>query len=98
MAEADPWRIDEIRDLENEVQEAYIKRNPDWKDRKWQLPTMFQGREYKDGERPMTPIDKVVDWAKTTHGGNQYELIYTGEPGCRMWGLCDFGPKEEQDE
>lgn len=98
VSEADSWRIDQIRELETEVQEAYIKRNPDWKDQKWQLPTMFQGREYKNGERPMTPIDKVVDWAKTTHGGNQYELIYTGEPGCRMWGLCDFGPKEEDDE
>ena len=98
VSEADSWRIDQIRELETEVQEAHIKRNPDWKDQKWQLPTMFQGREYKNGERPLTPIDKVVDWAKTTPGGSQYELIYTGEPGCRMWGLCDFGPKEEDDE
>ncbi len=91
VAENDSWRIDEIRELEGRVQEKYIERNPDWKDQKWQLPTMFQGRERQNGERPMTPIDKVVEWAKTSHGGKQIELFYTDAPGCQMWGLCDLG-------
>ena len=97
MAEQDSWRVDEIRDLENEVQEKYIARNPDWKEKKWGLPTMFQGRQYKKGERPMTPIDEVVEWSKTSRGGHQYPLIETGEPGCRMWGLCDMGTGDNND-
>jgi 3'-phosphoadenosine 5'-phosphosulfate sulfotransferase (PAPS reductase)/FAD synthetase len=97
VAEQDSWRIDEIRNLELEVQEKYIGRNPDWKDQKWQLPTMFQGRQYKKGERPMTPIDEVVEWSKTSHGGHQYPLIEIGEPGCRMWGLCDMGTSKDDE-
>lgn len=96
VAENDSWRIDEIRELEGRVQEKYIERNPDWKDQKWQLPTMFQGRERQNGERPMTPIDKVVEWAKTSHGGKQIELFYTDAPGCQMWGLCDLGTNEPE--
>ena len=57
---------------------------------------MFQGRERQDGQRLMTPIDKVVEWAKTSHGGKQIELFYTDAPGCQMWGLCDLGTNEPE--
>ncbi len=96
VAVHDEWRVDEIRALEQEVQEAHIKRNPDWRNQKWQLPTMFQGREYKNNERPLTPIDKVVEWSKTARGGKQMQLIETGQPGCRMWGLCDMGTNNDE--
>ena len=92
----DSWRIDEIRELEQEAQLVYKKRNKDWKERNLQLPTMFQGRQKdKDGQRLMTDIDRVVEWSRTSRGGRQLQLIETGQPGCRMWGLCDMGTNKD---
>ena len=92
VAVHDDWRVDEIRQLEADAQEKYIERNQDWEERNLQLPTMFQGRQQdENGKRLMTPIDKVVEWSKTSRGGKQLQLIETGQPGCRMWGLCDMG-------
>ena len=92
VAVHDEWRVDEIRQLEADAQEKYIERNQDWEERNLQLPTMFQGRQQdENGKRLMTPIDKVVEWSKTSRGGKQLQLIETGQPGCRMCGLCDMG-------
>ena len=51
---------------------------------------MFQDRTSRTGET--WPIDKVVDWAKTAHGGKQRELFAPSEveeAGCVRWGLCE---------
>ncbi len=39
------------------------------------------------------PIDRVVQWARTKHGGRQFELFdaLPGEQGCVRWGMCDTG-------
>lgn len=47
----------------------------------------------KSGADP-AGIDEVVSWARTAHGGRQFKLFDDGEPGCRMWGLCDIGGEE----
>ena len=95
----DQWRVDQIRELEKEVQEAFIARNPDYEDKGYQMPSMFLARQQdENGKRPMTPIDKVLEWARTSHGGRQFQLIETGQPGCRMWGLCDMGPNDDNAE
>jgi 3'-phosphoadenosine 5'-phosphosulfate sulfotransferase (PAPS reductase)/FAD synthetase len=54
-------------------------------DRAGKLRTYFQAG----------PIDEVVDWAKTSHGGRQYDLFDSTDPdaGCVRWGLC--GTSEE---
>lgn len=94
----DQWRVEEIRKLEEDAQVVYKERNKDWKERGLQLPTMFQGRQNdKDGKRLMTKIDTVVEWSKTSHGGKQFEMFETGQPGCRMWGLCDMGTSNNED-
>ena len=74
IAETDSWRIDEIRELENEVGKTFFHREI----------------ASKSGKEPAA-IDEVVQWAKTDRGGRQFKLLDRGEPGCRMWGLCDTG-------
>jgi len=43
------------------------------------------------GKFPCWPIDKVVEWSRTSRGGRQFEL-FTADPsdaGCMRWGLCE---------
>lgn len=37
------------------------------------------------------PIDEVVEWSRTSYGGNQFELFDSTDPdeGCVRWGLCE---------
>ena len=99
VAEHDQWRIDEIRELEADARRVYIERNPDWKEKGFTLPTFFQSKMTdKDGNPVTTPIDAVVEWSQTSRGGVQFQLIETGQPGCRMWGLCDMGPEKRDAE
>ena len=36
------------------------------------------------------PIDDVILWARTAHGGRQFELFAPEhEEGCVRWGLCE---------
>ena len=39
------------------------------------------------------PIDRVVQWSRTSHGGRQFELFAPApsDAGCMRWGLCDTG-------
>ena len=43
------------------------------------------------------PIDKVLAWAKTTHGGRQFELFAASstDAGCMRWGMCDVAEESE---
>ena len=35
-------------------------------------------------------IDRVMEWSKTTRGGQQFELFSTDEPTCVKWGMCNL--------
>lgn len=55
--------------------------------------------DHCDGEGSKTvrvgaaqPIDEVVKWAKTSHGGKQFDMLGTlPDTGCMRWGLCEKG-------
>ncbi len=88
-----PERIDEIRALEAEVQEAarkrYAAKGETFESLGYKPPTMFH-----DSGRRMTqiPIDKRLEWARTARGGKQLKLHpeYDREQeGCMRWGLCE---------
>ncbi len=92
VAEQDPWRIDEIRKLESEVtqvmKDKLAAKGETIESMGRTDPGFFQARSSASGE--CWPIDKVVEWARTSRGGRQFELFHTSEPGCQMWGLCDI--------
>ena len=103
VAEQDPWRIDEIRDLESSLETSYASRlaakGETFESAGRNRPAYFQARKRLQGKG--WGIDEVVEWSKTTHGGKQVEMFHTSEPGCQMWGLCDIGegtPEGEPDE
>jgi 3'-phosphoadenosine 5'-phosphosulfate sulfotransferase (PAPS reductase)/FAD synthetase len=95
LAEVDPGRIDQIRELEEKVQATaearYAKRGETFESLGYLRPAFFQARTGGGGE--MWPIDKAVAWSRTSHGGQQVELFASGEgdAGCMRWGLCDTG-------
>ena len=39
--------------------------------------------------RNHAPINEVIEWAKTSRGGKQFELFDLETPTCHKWGLCD---------
>lgn len=57
-------------------------------------PAFFQAKLEDppgSGLYPCWPIDKVVEWSRTSRGGRQFEL-FTADPseaGCMRWGLCE---------
>jgi 3'-phosphoadenosine 5'-phosphosulfate sulfotransferase (PAPS reductase)/FAD synthetase len=50
--------------------------------------------------RPCTPIDEVVEWSRTAHGGRQVEMFEPpeSERGCMRWGLCETHPDDGDGE
>lgn len=92
VADTDPGRIDLIRSLERESGEATAARALAKGEPVRNPPSFFQAPlRLADGSRPCTPIDEVVAWSRTSHGGRQAELFAPGEgeEGCMRWGLCD---------
>jgi hypothetical protein len=95
----DPWRIDEIRQLEADTKDVLeknlAKKGKTLEDVGYSIgPKFFQARDSHERNKPW-PIDKVAEWAQTSRGGKQFELFHTSEPGCQMWGLCDIGPNDD---
>jgi len=103
MAEIDPGRVKVVEALETAVQELaavrYAKTGDTFESKGYGRPSWFQART---GERdpetgktkyPCWPIRKVVEWAKTKHGGRQFEMFAppAREWGCMRWGVCDTG-------
>jgi len=91
MSEVDPARVDTIRDLEARVtataREKIAARGEELQHER----TFFRA---KDDATQDWPIDKVVEWARTSRGGRQIELFGAPEDaGCMRWGLCDTGEK-----
>jgi 3'-phosphoadenosine 5'-phosphosulfate sulfotransferase (PAPS reductase)/FAD synthetase len=82
----DAERAGELRRLEREVGDAAEARGAE-------RPFFFQANGALRSEGRVgrgVPIDDVLRWAITAHGGRQYELIHDdGEPPCMAWGLCD---------
>lgn len=66
-------------------------------------PAFFQAKLEDppgSGLYPCWPIDKVVEWSRTSRGGRQFGFeLFTadpGEAGCMRWGLCETSaPKAE---
>lgn len=55
-------------------------------------PAWFQARiEDPEGGFPSWPIDKVVEWSRTSRGGTQFEMFAAAgrDQGCMRWGLCE---------
>lgn len=91
IADTDPGTIDRIRELEKTVAIAARARAEAKGEVLANPPTMFQqSARNAEGRRPCIPIDEVVWWSRTSHGGKQIELFYNErEPGCVRWGMCD---------
>lgn len=92
ISEMTPEVIDTIRHLEELVAigvSRKIKERGETLD--GQLPTFFYGTN------GYTPIDEVVAWSKTAHGGKQTELFAPEtEPGCVRWGMCSTYSDNEE--
>jgi len=93
VAETDPDRIVQIRNLEKKVTDNARARHA--KKRKYPDSPLFTATFFqsKGDDGSMWPIEKVVEWSKTAYGGRQYELFVANDPaerGCQSWGLCDL--------
>lgn len=97
IAKHAPERIDQIRELEAETTAMRAVRNAETPGRYAHMNgTFFQGRSTRYG---FTPIDTVVEWSRTSHGGRQLPLF--SEPpsgGCFRWGMCEPPSNEESGE
>lgn len=102
MAEIWPERVVTIRDLERRVQEAaaarYAAKGETFESLGYTPPTMFTLRAPGDPKKRMAPVDEVMEWAKTAHGGRQLQLFNDGaQAGCMRWGLCDAPADDPQE-
>ena len=102
VAEETPWRIDEIRELEADLQERararYVARGEGETFTSEDYPGgptfFYPANKRQRGE--YWPIDRAVEWSKTGRRGKGGEMFYDeAEPGCVRWGLCDSGPKQD---
>tara|TARA_R110002110_G_scaffold145395_1_gene334785 strand:+ start:760 stop:1722 length:963 start_codon:yes stop_codon:yes gene_type:complete len=102
IAHQDPDRITLLAELERDIHQIRINRAKE-KGETLRTPTAwFQspGGEInpETGKRSglCWPIDRVVQWARTKHGGRQFELFdaLPGEQGCVRWGMCDTRNRE----
>ena len=100
IANTDPERIEKISQLEDEVHQLararYRARNESLDVLDANPPTWFHSRDAKrdaNGKIEGTnwPIEKAVEWSRTSWGGKQFELFQADESdaGCMRWGLCE---------
>lgn len=100
LADTHPERIDWIRDLEVKVAEKALARaERKGEERERPPPTFFQNPlRDENGERLCIPIDRVVEWARTSRGGRQMELFAPErEEGCVRWGMCETLQKDDEE-
>jgi 3'-phosphoadenosine 5'-phosphosulfate sulfotransferase (PAPS reductase)/FAD synthetase len=92
IADTDPARIDMIRELEREVNDAARARYAERGQELEHVRSWFQVTHRSQVAGGYIPIDDVVRWARTGKGGRtedrQLEL-FGGHDGCARWGLCD---------
>lgn len=91
VADTDPARIDRMRELERLVTIGQKERSAKKGEELANAPGWFQAKT--GGGGACWPIDEVVKWSRTGHGGHQYELFAADQKdqGCMRWGLCDTG-------
>ena len=95
IADIDPARITRLRVLEAEVADSARARAEAKGETLKMNPPFFQAKTGGGGEA--WPIDRVVDWCRTSRGGVQVEL-FAADPrdaGCMRWGLCDTNGRSE---
>jgi len=98
LAEMDPARIAEIAALETELDAGQAIRAAAKGVPVKRRPTFFSRPEFADGVGH-TPIARAVEWSRTAHGGNQFELFHDpSNAGCMRWGMCDTGDDKEDAE
>ena len=89
VAEHDPQRIDEIRELERHIAEEAAAIGKETHSQ------MFSLREPGSTKHVGVGIDAKVEWSRTARGGQQQTLLRpTG--GCARWGFCEV-PHEEKE-
>jgi 3'-phosphoadenosine 5'-phosphosulfate sulfotransferase (PAPS reductase)/FAD synthetase len=97
VADTDPARVGVLRLLEQRVAELCEQRNADT----YLAATWFQHNSERQPEMKdigyAWPIDRVVEWSRTSRGGRQVELFAAPQrdTGCMRWGLCDVGTAGE---
>ncbi len=94
VAKLSPERIDLIRQLEQEIgdgAEARMAADGKFRNR----PTFFHPRGLNSDCNDFVPIDEVVEWARTAHGGRQMLLLDTEPAGCVRWGMCEGHPEAD---
>jgi hypothetical protein len=97
IAERYPERIDLLRMLEEKTAGAaaarYAAKGETFESLGYQQPSFFQSPLKAEGGATW-PIDKVVEWSRTEHGGRQMMLLDSAmesheDEGCMRWGLCE---------
>lgn len=84
VARLDPGRIDQIRELEHELNEAGEARDRA-KGRPFVVRSMFSFHGGDNRHVPL-PIDQAIEWANSKRG--EWQPPGAGE-GCMRYGLCD---------
>ncbi len=93
IADSDPWRIDELRDLETEVTSLALSRYEAKGEELEHARTFFQnGKRTAENPGGYIPIDDVVRWSRTRRGGKVEDRrieMFPGYDGCARWGMCE---------
>lgn len=97
IADTDPETIDKIRALEaataeraaERAAERYAAKGETFDSLGFVKRAFFQQKTGRGGAP--WPIDEVVKWSRTTHGGKQYDMfdVEESDAGCMRWGLCE---------
>lgn len=93
VAELTPERIAVVREMEASVAKSIATKVAARGETLQDVASASFFANARDGSA--TPIDEVVEWSRTDHGGRQLMLL-NPEPdaGCMRWGLCDTAPEE----
>jgi len=89
MAELDPGRVTEIREMERHVA-AECRRKFEARgetENAKGIPGFFRASIPGMDRHPT--VDEVVQWSGTARGGRQMMLLDTADAGCVRWGMCE---------
>lgn len=96
IADIDPSAIDRLQVLEADVQEQarqrYAAKGETFESLGYQPPTFFHLHDRDKRKKRCVPIREVVEWSRTSHGGQQMLLeipLAESDAGCMRWGMCE---------
>lgn len=95
MADTDARRVQVIQLLEaitlKQQRDRAAAKGVSLEERGHSAPTFFHGQAGGGALGMMPPIDRVVEWSRTSRGGRQTTLWgeHETDAGCMRWGLCD---------